>query len=55
MVQSCAEEAARDDAAAGELLGRAGDLQEERPSYYGAAWTALARMMLDTDWLGNCG
>jgi endoglucanase len=50
-----AARAAGDRAAADELLDRAGDLEHDRPSYYGAAWTALARVMLDTDWLGNCG
>ena len=31
------------------------ELEDERPSYYGAARVALARVMLDTDWLGRCG
>ena len=50
-----AAEAAGDAAASDDLLDRATDLDEARPSYYGAAWTALARVMLDTDWLGRCG
>jgi endoglucanase len=50
-----AARAAGDDDAAAELLDRATALEEDRPSYYGAAWTALARVMLDTDWLGVCG
>ena len=50
-----AAQAAGDRSAASELLDRATELEHERPSYYGAAWTALARVMLDTDWLGRCG
>jgi endoglucanase len=50
-----AAHAAGDAAAADDLLDRATQLDEARPSYYGAAWTALARVMLDTDWLGRCG
>jgi endoglucanase len=50
-----AAHAAGDRGAADELLDRAGQLDDDHPSYYGAAWTALARVMLDTDWLGNCG
>lgn len=50
-----AAHAAGDRGAADELLDRAAQLDDDHPSYYGAAWTALARVMLDTDWLGNCG
>jgi hypothetical protein len=47
--------AAGDGDAAVRLLDRAAALEADRPSYCGAAWTALARVMLDTDWLGSCG
>jgi endo-1,4-beta-D-glucanase Y len=50
-----AARAAGDRAAADDLLDRAEELEDERPSYYGAAWVALARVMLDSDWLGRCG
>jgi len=50
-----AAHAAGDRGATTQLLDRAEELEHERPSYYGAAWTALARVMLDTDWLGRCG
>ena len=47
--------AAGDRAAADDLLDRAEALEHDRASYYGAAWVALARVMLDTDRLGRCG
>jgi endo-1,4-beta-D-glucanase Y len=50
-----AARAAGDSAASADLLDRATALEAERPSYYGAAWIALARVMLDTPWLGGCG
>jgi endoglucanase len=50
-----AARAAGDREAADDLLDRAEELEDERPSYYGAAWVALARVMLDTDWVGRCG
>ena len=34
---------------------RASELQERYPTYYGAAWVAIARLWLDTDLLGGCG
>ena len=37
-----------------ELLDAATALDDSRPSYYGAAWVALARLWLDTDRLGAC-
>lgn len=52
--------AAASAAAAGEaersadLLDDAADLDEANPSYYGAAWIALARLWIDTDLLGGC-
>jgi endoglucanase len=36
------------------LLDRAESAQAAAPSYYGAAWVALGRIMLTTDWLGGC-
>jgi endo-1,4-beta-D-glucanase Y len=36
------------------LLDRAESAQAMAPSYYGAAWVALGRIMLTTDWLGGC-
>jgi endo-1,4-beta-D-glucanase Y len=47
--------AAGDRGAATDLLDRAAQHDAEHPSYYGAAWVALARVMLETDWLGACG
>jgi len=41
-----------DDAA--RLLDAAGAHDDRSPTYYGAAWTALARLWLDTDLLGGC-
>jgi endoglucanase len=49
-----AARAAGDADAARALLDRAGELERRRPSYYGAAWVALGRVMLETDWLGGC-
>ena len=37
-----------------ELLDAATELDESKPSYYGSAWVALARLWLDTDRLGAC-
>ena len=39
---------------AAELLDSAGALDEQAPSYFGAAWIALGRLWLDTDLLGGC-
>lgn len=36
------------------LLDRAESAEAASPSYYGAAWVALGRVMLTTDWLGPC-
>jgi endoglucanase len=47
--------AAGDREAAAALLDRAAALEAETPTYYGSAWVALARVMLQTDWLGRCG
>jgi hypothetical protein len=36
------------------LRDRAESLEDDHATYYGAAWVALARVMLDTDRLGRC-
>jgi endoglucanase len=48
------EHAAGDERAAEELLDRAQELDEQHPSYYGAAWVALGRLLLTTDALQRC-
>jgi endoglucanase len=44
-----AASAAGDRVASGRLLDAAAALQRARPTYYGAAWVALGRLMLTTD------
>ncbi|MBW3577172.1 MAG: glycoside hydrolase [Actinobacteria bacterium] len=39
---------------AGWLLERAEEVQGDQPSYYGAAWIALGRILLTTDLLDEC-
>jgi endoglucanase len=51
---AAAEYAGGDERAAEELLDRAQDLDERHPSYYGAAWVALGRLLLTTDALKRC-
>jgi endoglucanase len=46
--------AAGDPAAAEALLDDAAAQDAEHPSYYGAAWVALGRALLQTDLLGSC-
>ena len=46
--------AAADSERADELLDLATALESSNPSYYGAAWVALARLWLDTDRIGGC-
>jgi endo-1,4-beta-D-glucanase Y len=46
--------AAGDRAASDGLLGRAEALDRSAPTYYGAAWVALARIELGPDALGAC-
>jgi endoglucanase len=46
--------AAGERAAARRLLDAAEALDRERPTYYGAAWVALGRLMLTTDRLEPC-
>jgi endo-1,4-beta-D-glucanase Y len=49
-----AAHAAGDDAAAGTLLDAAEELDQSQPTYYGAAWVALGRIMLTTSDLDAC-
>jgi hypothetical protein len=44
-----AADAAGDDAAKSRLLDAAEALDRRSPTYYGSAWVALGRIMLDTD------
>jgi hypothetical protein len=46
--------AAGDRGAADRLLDAAADQEEAAPTYYGAAWIALGRLLLRTDLLGSC-
>ncbi|HMJ37233.1 MAG TPA: glycosyl hydrolase family 8 [Baekduia sp.] len=46
--------AAGDATAAGRLLDDAAEQERRSPTYYGAAWTALGRALLQTDLLGGC-
>jgi endoglucanase len=46
--------AAGDRAAADRLLDAASEQDHASPSYYGSAWVALGRLLLDTDLLGSC-
>jgi endo-1,4-beta-D-glucanase Y len=52
---AAAAAAAGDRRARDRLLDRAGALDSEHPTYYGAAWHALGRVMLTTSALGGCG
>jgi endoglucanase len=54
-VAAAASAASAGDAdAARDLLGRAEQMDHQNPTYYGAAWVALGRIMLTTDWLSGC-
>jgi endoglucanase len=46
--------ARHDDAHARDLLDAASTQDRASPTYYGAAWVALGRILLDTDLLGTC-
>ncbi len=46
--------AAGDDTGARRLLDAANELDERSPTYYGSAWIAIARTVLDTRLLGGC-
>jgi endo-1,4-beta-D-glucanase Y len=51
---AAAAQAAGDDRAADSLLDRAADLDASHPTYYGSAWVALGRAMLQQHSLGHC-
>jgi endoglucanase len=51
---AAAAAAAGDKASRDDLLDRAGELDDEHPTYYGSAVVALARTMLTTRRLGDC-
>ncbi|MBA8792495.1 endoglucanase [Friedmanniella endophytica] len=53
--QAAALAAGGDDEGARRALLRADDLAQRDPTYYGAAWDALGRMMLEQNVLGGCG
>jgi endoglucanase len=52
---AAAASAAGDHAARDALLDRAQAAQRRSPSYYGEAWVALGRLMLQTNRLAGCG
>jgi endo-1,4-beta-D-glucanase Y len=51
---AAAASSAGDTAARTALLTRASEIDAKYPTYYGAAWVALGRILLTTDWLGHC-
>jgi endoglucanase len=51
---AAAAQAAGDDRAAADLFRRAADLDASHPTYYGSAWVALGRAMLQDRSLGHC-
>ena len=52
---AAAADADADDTASDDLLDRAAAQDAQRPTYYGAAWVALGRALLQTDELDTCG
>ena len=52
---AAAADADADDAASDDLLDRAAALDAQSPTYYGAAWVALGRALLQTNELDVCG
>lgn len=51
---AAAAKAAGDTTQMNDLLDLADRIDTSQNSYYGAAWAALGRIMLTTDWLGAC-
>ncbi|MCU1365451.1 MAG: glycoside hydrolase, family 8 [Ilumatobacteraceae bacterium] len=51
---AAAAHAAGDQAASENLLDQASALDAAHPTYYGSAWVAIARVLLDTRLLGGC-
>lgn len=54
LARAAAASASGDQQPARDDIQRAVDLGQEFGTYYGAAWTALGRLMLETDELGGC-
>jgi endoglucanase len=54
VASAATEQAAGDSDAAAQRLDAATALQQRYPTYYGAAWVALGRIMLSTSLLGAC-
>jgi endo-1,4-beta-D-glucanase Y len=54
VAQAAAAEAAGNEPMSDERLAAASQLDAREPTYYGAAWTALGRIVLDTELLGHC-
>jgi hypothetical protein len=52
---AAAAKAAGDRGATGRLLSAADALDARTPTYYGAAWAALGRLLLTTKRLQPCG
>jgi hypothetical protein len=51
---AAAAKAAGDDGATEQLLDQAQQVNSSHPTYYGAAWVALGRVMLTSSALGSC-
>jgi endoglucanase len=51
---AAAAKAAGHAASANRLLDRADGQADAHHTYYGGAWTALGRLLLDTSWLSSC-
>ena len=54
LARAAASASAGDTSTSAEDLDRASRLAQQYSTYYGAAWTALGRLMLETDTLGGC-
>jgi endoglucanase len=54
VASAAAATAAGTRAAASALLAAADRQAASAPTYYGDAWVALGRVLLDTDWLSSC-
>jgi endoglucanase len=51
---AAAARAAGEPGASRDLLASADRLHADHPTYYGGAWIAIGRLLLDTDALGGC-
>lgn len=54
LARAAAAASAGDPSTATDDISRASDIAQQYGTYYGAAWTALGRLMLETDTLGGC-